>query len=110
MANIIDMHRHDAAMESETQAAQVQRQRDQELLGLLESLERRLRLERREVAALRTGQALAEKDLEELRSLLQAAVKLAEEGVSREPGLPGDELAGLISRLNRLAASASRFI
>ena len=108
MADIIDMTRRGIATHAKSKTARTQRRHSRELLALLMAVERRIWRDRREIAALRAGQALAEKDAEQARALLEAALRLAEQWAAREPGLPRDELERLTRRLCRLAATANR--
>lgn len=109
MADIIEMKRRGGATGARSKAANAQRrQRDQQLLGLLEAVERHLLRDRQVIAALRAKQAAAARDIEQLRTLLQVMLALAEQGTARKPGLCHDELERLVRRLCDLAASANR--
>ena len=119
MADIIEMKRRGAATHpkskgakskgAKSKGANPQRQRrNRQLLDLLQAVERRISRDRREIAALRAEQAAAARDAEQLRTLLQVMLTLAEQGTDREPGLSHDELERLVRRLCHLAASANR--
>ena len=124
MADIVEMTRRGSATEAKsteakstgaksagvtsTVANEQRQRRERQLVGLLQAVERRILRDHREIAALRAKQAADARDLEQLRTLLQVMLTLAEQGAEREPGLSHDELERSIRRLLRLAASANR--
>jgi hypothetical protein len=108
VADVIEMLRRAATADAEKKAPEAQLGRSRELLSLLAAIERHMWRDRREIAALRAGQALAEKDAEQAKALLEAALRLAEQWAAREPGMSRDELERLTRRLCRLAATANR--
>jgi len=109
MADIIEMTRRGAATQPKSKAESAPRgRRSRQLLDLLEAVERRISRDRREIAALRAKHAAAAREAEQLRTLLQGMLTLAEQGTEREPGLSHDEFERLVRRLCHLATSANR--
>ena len=104
MADIVEMTRRGSATEAKsteakstgaksagvtsTVANEQRQRRERQLVGLLQAVERRILRDHREIAALRAKQAADARDLEQLRTLLQVMLTLAEQG-PQLLGIPG---------------------
>lgn len=109
MVDIIQMKQRVAATQEKIKAAnELGEQQSKRLLDLLRAVETNLLSKQEEIDTLRAQQATDKDEIEQLRSLLQASLDLAEDSGQSRPSLPNREMDTLFRRLDEIVASANR--
>ena len=107
MLDISEMKRRVAATEAKLKAASADGEvRSQRLLDLLETVETNFSRKQQEIDSLREQQAATADEVQQLRSLLQVTLTMAETSKIDGTGLSHGELESLIGRLSQVAETA----